>query len=103
MRFGDQGEDSPQGGANGNAENVGIGERVAEQGLKTGSGDGERRANNNGEENARQANIDHDHAVVAGDLSGLAKKSGNEVAAQAIKRNGDGAELERDNDHGKQD
>src|SRR5258708_35208490 len=84
VRLRDESEDGSEGGTHGNAENVGIGEWVAKQGLVAGSGHGERRADDNGEENARPANLHDDHAVITGESLGLVKQDANQISAEAV-------------------
>src|SRR5712671_1265221 len=49
VRLGDESEDGPEGSTHGNAEDVGIGERIAQQGLKAGARNRERCTNNDSE------------------------------------------------------
>src|SRR6266849_8077239 len=102
MWFDNQSEDGSEGRTAGDAKNVGIGKRVAEQSLKAGAGDGQRRADYNCKQNARQADFDHDHGVVAGELAGLAEQNANQVPPEAVERNRNGAEPECDDYHNEQ-
>src|SRR5260221_486014 len=103
VRLRDESEDGSEGGTHGNAENVGVGEWVAKQGLVAGSGHGESRPDDNGEENARQANLNDDHAVITGESLGLVKQDANQISAGAVKGHGNGTELERDHHDNKKE
>src|SRR6266851_3205281 len=103
MSLGNYCQNRSDGGAAGNTQDVGIGEGIAEQRLEAGTGDGERGANENGEENARKANVDHDHAVIAGEGAGLVEQDANQIAAETVKGDGNGTELERHHDDDKKD
>src|SRR6266478_1476547 len=81
VRLGNQSENGAKRGATGDAENVGIGEGIAEQGLEAGASDGKRGADYDGQKDARQANFDNDHAVIAGERAGLTQQDADEVAA----------------------
>lgn len=96
MRLDDQSDDGADGSAAGNAENIGIRERIAKQGLKADAGDGERSPDKNAEKNARQTDIENNELIFAGELAGLAKEDAEEIAAQAVERDGDGAHFESD-------
>ena len=75
MAFDDEGNDGADGGAGRNAEDIRIRKRIAQEGLKTGAGDGKRRSDNDAEKNSRQANVHDDHAVFGGDSAGAGRRS----------------------------
>jgi hypothetical protein len=79
------------------AENVRVSQGITEQCLKTRTRNRKRSAYKDAEKNARQTDIKNDELVFAGELAGLAKKDAKQVVAQAVERDGNGAELERDN------
>jgi hypothetical protein len=103
MRFEDQGENSANRRATGNAEDVGIGERIAQQSLETRAGNGKRSAHEDGQKNPWQADIENDEAIFAGELAGLAKGNANQVVTEAVEGNGDSAHFESDDDNDEQD
>jgi hypothetical protein len=63
--------------------------------LKAFGGHRERRADDDGEENAREANLDDDHAVIAGERLSLVEQDADQVASEAVEGNGNGSEFER--------
>ena len=99
----DQREDGTQRSTHGDAEHVRIGQRIAQQRLKTGSRDGERRANNDAEKDARQTDILDDQDIITGKIGALAQKNVPEIPAEGVKRNGDSAKLHGDDHHDEQD
>ena len=68
VRRDDQAENGAESRSAGYAENVGVGERVAEQGLKAGTGGGKRGADENSEGDARQAQAEDDQPELGGNL-----------------------------------
>src|SRR5882757_7764728 len=102
MRLGYESEDGAQGDPQRDTENVGIGKRIAKQGLEAGASNGKRRANDNRQENTWQTDFDHDHGIVAGELAGLAEQNADQVMPKAVERNLDGAQPEGDDYHDKQ-
>ncbi len=96
MGFGDEREDGSEGRAAGYAKDVRVCKRIAQQGLKTGAGNGEGRSDKDAEDDARQTDVLNDQAVIAGDLAALAKDDAQQVTAKGIKRNRHGAELQGD-------
>ena|SRR5690349_2662767 len=103
MRLGDETKNRAKRRAARNAENVRIRERIAEQSLKAGTGNGERGANENGQDDPRQANVLNNQPVVAGDLAALAEDHPQQVTTQSVERNRDGAELQGDHYNEEQD
>ena len=99
MRLDDESDDGTDSSAAGDAENVRVRQRIAQQGLKAGTGYGKRCADKNREKNARQANVKNNELVFARELAGLAKKNAEEIVAEAVERDGHSAELERDHYH----
>src|SRR5205807_1241121 len=66
------------------------------------SGHGERCADDDRQENARQANLDDDHVVIAGESSRMTQHELQQVTAQPVQRNGHGAKLQRDGHNNEQ-
>src|SRR5207245_4246113 len=100
MRLGDEGQDRPQGSSAGNTKHIRISKRVAKQGLKAGSSNGERGAHDYAKKNAGQTDIHDDQAVIAGDLAALPEKDAQQVAPEGVERNRNGAEFQsNDHDH----
>src|SRR5208282_1318893 len=102
MTFRDQGRNGANRGTRRNAKDIRIRKRVAQKRLETCASDRQGGAHDDGEQDARQADVQDDHAVVSGDRAGLVKHQANQVAAEAIERDLDSAEFERDHDHYKE-
>ena len=102
MAFGDEGNDGAESGTGRNAEHIGIRKWIAQERLETSAGDGERRTDYDAEKNSRQANVQHDHAVVAGKSAGAVQEHADQIFAQTVERDLDGAELQRNNHNRKQ-
>ena len=100
---GNQRQHGAQRGPAGGSENVRVREGITKQRLKRGARHGERRADDDGQENPRQADVVNDHVVVAGEFAGLAEQHVKKVEAEAVERNGNGAELQGDDHHDKED
>src|SRR5215469_13352000 len=90
-----------RGAAVGYAKDVRIRERVAEQSLEAGAGDRKGRSDNDGEKDAREADVLNDQAVVARDLAALAEDDPQQVTPQSVQRYGDRAELQCSDYHEK--
>jgi hypothetical protein len=103
MSLGNYRQNRSDGGAAGNTQYVGIGEGIAEQRLEAGAGDRERGTDENGEENAGQTNVDHNHAVIAGEGAGLVEQNTDQVASKTVKGDGNGAKLKRHHYDNKKD
>src|ERR1700687_2499666 len=102
MGLGDERQDGAESGSAGDTENVGIGERIAKQRLKAGARNGERRANDDGEKDAGEADVNDDHAVIAGESAGLAQKDVDEIDAETVKGDLNRAELQGGNHDGEE-
>ena len=102
MRLGDKTKDSRYGRSIGDAEDVRVSERIAQQRLEAGTGHGERCSDNDGENDAGKADILNDQAVVTGNLAALAEEHAQQVAPKRIERNRDSAEFQGEDDYEKQ-
>src|SRR2546430_721597 len=84
------------------SQNVRIGEGVAQERLEAGARNGERCSDNDAEDDARQADVLDDQAVIARDLAALTEDDAEQITAESVERNGHGAELQRHDDDKKQ-
>ena len=100
--FDHEGDDGTDRRAAGDAENVRVGKRVAQQRLKARARDRERSADDDGKKNARKSNVHDDHAVIGGDAAALVEQHADQVAAKAVKRNLNGAQFQSDDDDDEQ-
>jgi len=85
--FHDESDDRAKSGTGRNTEHVRIGQRIAKQSLEADAGDGKRSPDEDGKQNARQADAEDNHAVVTGERTGAMKKEADEVLAEAVQRN----------------
>src|SRR2546429_8138086 len=70
--------------------------------LEAGARTGERCSDNDAEDDARQADVLDDQAVIARDLAALTEDDAEQITAESVERNGHGAELQRHDDDKKQ-
>ena len=74
MGLEDERQDGAEARTTGNAKDVGISERIAKERLEAGAGHGERRTDNDSEENPGKADILDDQDVVAGNVGALVQQ-----------------------------
>src|ERR1700704_2934868 len=102
MRHEKQGQNGTKSSATGYSEDVRVGQWIAKQRLKAGASNGERCTDDNREKNAREANFDDDHAVVAGEGVGLVEQNADQITPETVQGNGNSAKLEGDYDYDEQ-
>src|SRR6202790_3446395 len=102
VRLRDKRENGSEGGAARDPQDVRVGEWIAKERLKACAGDRERRADDDGQKDAGEADVDDDHAVVAGDGASLAQHYVDQVQAETVEGNRYRSEFQRDDHDGEE-
>ena len=87
--------------ASGHADHAGIGEGVTKEALHHGARDGERHADEHGEQRARQTNLQKDQPLTLGVDAGPCQNVGDHTR-QHVERDAGGADRQRKHGHGRQ-
>ena len=95
-RAGRDGDDCADSAARRNADDAGVGHRVAEEALHGGARDAERHAHRCADDDAGQADLLDDELLGAGELAGVEADEGEDDGRDVADGDVDGAEAEGD-------